>query len=156
MAHGIPADSGQHGICARISCGTPIIKGPDTEVSGPFPMRWAQKTAVYGILHHHTRQLLLGGFNHAPLILSYEIIIYKGTAASLPDHLFTGLSSRIMWIELNQMCGISAFVFHGTQASNANDFWTIDGSVHGNLPPTFYPDGDCHAGTCHRILNLTN
>ena len=54
------------------------------------------------------------------------------------------------------MCGISAFVFHGTRASNANDFWTIDGSVHGNLPPTFYPDSDCHAGTCHRILNLTN
>ena len=63
-------------------------------------MKWAQKTAVYGILHHHTRQLLLGGFNHAPLILSYEIIVYKGTAASLPVHLFTGLSSRIMWIEL--------------------------------------------------------
>lgn len=69
-------------------------------VSGPFFTRWAPKTAVYGILLHHTRQLLLSGFTHTPLILSYEIIFYKGTAASLPDHLFTGLSSRMLWIEL--------------------------------------------------------
>ena len=111
---------------------------------------------MYGIFLHHTRQLLLSGITHAPLILSYEIIFYKGTVASLPDHLFTGLSSRILWIELNQMCGISAFVFHGTRASNKMTSGRLTDQYMGINLQFHCPDGDCHAGTCHKISNLTN
>ena len=114
------------------------------------------KTAVYGIFLHHTRQLLLSGFTHTPLILSYEIIFYKGTAASLPDHLFTGLSSRILWIELNQMGGISAFVFHGTRTSNKMTSGRLTDQYMGIYLQPYNSDGDCHAEICHKTSNLTN
>ena len=58
--------------------------------------------------------------------------------------------------KFDQMCGISALVFHGTRASNKMASGRLTDQYMGIYLQFDYPDGDCHAGTCHKISNLTN
>lgn len=91
-----------------------------------------EKTAVYGIFLHHTRQLLLSGITHAPLILSYEIIFlqrYCGVIARSSVH---GTVLQNLMDRTKSDVRDLRFRFSWDPSLQQNDIWTFDGSVHGN------------------------
>ena len=125
----------------------------ESTVSAILP-RKIYKTAVHGILLHHTRQLLLSGFTHAPLILSYEIIFYKHTAASLPDYLFAGRSSRINMGIIPIQSAASPLKFSWDSCLPCRISGRLTDQYMGIYLHFHNPDGGCHAGTCHLFVNL--
>ena len=83
-----------------------------------------------------------------------KLFFYKHTAASLPDYLFTGRSSRINMGIIPIQSAASPLKFSWDSSLRCRISGRLTDQYMGIYLHFHNPDGDCHAGTCHLFVNL--